>query len=81
MMLTWPYFFLMMDLRLWYTSAPARSASENVLQPVGRIMNSCAAVYGSICHAPSREALLTMRCYMQYALFPAMPCQASSAFG
>ena len=40
--LTWPYFFLMMDLRLWYTSAPARSASENVLQPVGRIMNSCA---------------------------------------
>ena len=38
---TCPYFFLMMDLRLWYTSAPARRASEKVLQPVGRIMNSC----------------------------------------
>lgn len=40
---TWPYFFLMMLLRLWYTSAPARSASLNDFTPVGRIMNSCRA--------------------------------------
>ncbi len=65
MMITCPYFFLMMDLRLWYTSAPARSASENVLQPVGRIMNSCAAVQGSTSHALSCKALVTMHCYMQ----------------
>ena len=38
----WPYFFLMMDLRLWYTSEPMRMASVNELAPTGRIMNSCA---------------------------------------
>ena len=76
MRLTWPYFFLMMDLRLWYTSAPARSASENVLQPVGRIMNSCAARQGSVYCALLHQVLLTMRCCMRYTT---LSCHAMSS--
>ena len=38
-----PYFFLMIDLRLWYTSQPMRIASENDDAPTGRIINSCIA--------------------------------------
>mmetsp|Transcript_6231 Transcript_6231/g.14183 ORF Transcript_6231/g.14183 Transcript_6231/m.14183 type:complete len:200 (-) Transcript_6231:309-908(-) len=38
-----PYFSLMTDLRLWYTSVPIFIASVNEVAPVGRIMNSCMA--------------------------------------
>merc|ERR1719401_758918 len=37
---SWPYFFLMTPLRVWYTSAPASMASLKDLAPTGKIMNS-----------------------------------------
>merc|ERR1719161_1466246 len=38
-----PYFFLITDLRLWYTSEPIFIASVKLVAPTGRIMNSCMA--------------------------------------
>merc|ERR1712100_233428 len=37
---SWPYFFFVTALRLWYTSAPICIASLKELAPTGKIMNS-----------------------------------------
>mmetsp|Transcript_25430 Transcript_25430/g.40664 ORF Transcript_25430/g.40664 Transcript_25430/m.40664 type:complete len:389 (-) Transcript_25430:289-1455(-) len=47
-----PYFFLMTDLRWWYTSDPMRIASENEDAPMGKIMNSCIASLFPACDPP-----------------------------
>ncbi|KAG6545647.1 hypothetical protein Mapa_012832 [Marchantia paleacea] len=86
-----PYFFLITDFKLWYTSLPICIASLKDEAPVGRIMNSCMASLLPACEPPlmtlsagtgSTSSVLPARlamCWYSGIFFTAAPARHSAS--